>query len=322
MIQVQNLVKWYGPLLAVDDVSFDVQKGEVLGFLGPNGAGKSTTMRMITGFLPASSGTVHVENLDISEHGTQARAQIGYLPENAPAYPEMSVQAFLEFIADIHLLQGKARDKAIERVMEICHLSNIRHQTIDTLSKGYRRRTCLAQSMLADSPNLVLDEPTEGLDPNQKREVRELIRNMAHDKAIILSTHILEEVQAICDRLIIIDQGKLICNGTPDELCRRSSDAGTVTVRIKTQDSDQIRTKLEAISGVKNVTVLTKDQETATLTLQPSASDETRFQLADAVAEKLSEENLTYNELHTSTGSLETFFQEVTVSETEQENAA
>ena len=200
MIRIENLVKSFGAKRAVDDVSFSVERGEVLGFLGPNGAGKSTTMRMITGFLPPSSGRVMVGGYDVQASPLQAKRLIGYLPEAAPSYPDMTVEGFLAFAAELRGLDGAARRKAIGRVVELCFLDSVLYQSIDTLSKGYRHRTCLAQALIHDPEVLVLDEPTDGLDPNQKHEVRNLIRELGRNKAIVFSTHILEEVDAACTR--------------------------------------------------------------------------------------------------------------------------
>jgi ABC-2 type transport system ATP-binding protein len=220
MIRIENLVKTFGAKRAVDGISFSVERGEVLGFLGPNGAGKSTTMRMITGFLAPSSGRLSVGGHDVVEEPIAAKRLIGYLPENAPSYPDMSVRGFLEFAAALRGLQGEARRKAVARVTEQCFLGAVIHQSIDTLSKGYRHRTCLAQALIHDPEVLVLDEPTDGLDPNQKHEVRNLIRELGKAKAVVFSTHILEEVDAACTRAIIIDRGRIVANGTPDELGR------------------------------------------------------------------------------------------------------
>ena len=196
MIKVHNLAKDFGAKRAVDGISFSVERGEVLGFLGPNGAGKSTTMRMLTGFIPPSGGTAAVGGFDVVENPIQAKRLIGYLPENAPAYTDMTVHGFLSFCAEIRGLTGEAKKKAVSRVVEMCFLENVLHQSVDTLSKGYRHRTCFAQSIIHDPDVLVLDEPTDGLDPNQKHEVRGIIRRMGEKKAIIFSTHILEEVEA------------------------------------------------------------------------------------------------------------------------------
>jgi ABC-2 type transport system ATP-binding protein len=233
MIRIDNLVKAFGAKRAVDGVSFTVERGEVLGFLGPNGAGKSTTMRMITGFMPPSSGSVTVGGYDVAESPIEAKRLIGYLPENAAAYPDMTVRGFLNFAAELRGLRGAARKKAVERVIELCYLGAVRHQSIDTLSKGYRQRTCLAQALIHDPVVLVMDEPTEGLDPNQKHEVRNLIRTLGRNKAIVFSTHILEEVDAACTRAIIIDRGKIVANGTPEELRGMSELAGAVTLAAR-----------------------------------------------------------------------------------------
>src|SRR5918993_5717111 len=230
MIRIENLVKSFGAKRAVDGVSFAVERGEVLGFLGPNGAGKSTTMRMITGFMPPTAGRVKVGTYDVAESPIEAKRLIGYLPENAASYPDMTVRAFLNFMAQLRGLEGAARKKAVNRVVELCFLDNVLHQSIDTLSKGYKHRTCLAQALIHDPQVLIMDEPTDGLDPNQKHEVRNLIRDLGRNKAIVFSTHILEEVDAACTRAIIIDRGRIVANGTPDELRNMSDLAGAVTL--------------------------------------------------------------------------------------------
>jgi ABC-2 type transport system ATP-binding protein len=222
MIRIDNLVKSFGAKRAVDGISFTVERGEVLGFLGPNGAGKSTTMRMITGFMPPTEGKVAVGGFDVAESPLEAKRLIGYLPENAAAYPDMTVEGFLSFAAELRGLSRSARRKALHRVIERCFLDSVLHQSIDTLSKGYRHRTCLAQALIHDPEVLILDEPTDGLDPNQKHEVRTLIRGMGENKAIIFSTHILEEVEATCTRAIIIDRGRIVADGAPRELAARA----------------------------------------------------------------------------------------------------
>ncbi len=254
MIKVQNLTKHFGAKRAVDDVSFAVERGEVLGFLGPNGAGKSTTMRMITGFLPPTTGSVTVGGHDIVEQPIAAKRLIGYLPENAPAYTDMTVYGFLNFAAEIRGLRGDARVKAVHRAVEMCFLEGVLHQSVDTLSKGYRHRTCFAQSIIHNPDILILDEPTDGLDPNQKHEVRQLIRRMGEKKVIIFSTHILEEVDAACSRAIIIDQGKIVANGTPAELRRKSKWAGAVTLRVNGVVAGAVEEKLKQIRSAQNIT--------------------------------------------------------------------
>ncbi|MGJ8697072.1 MAG: ABC transporter ATP-binding protein [Verrucomicrobiaceae bacterium] len=223
MIEVNNLTKRFGHKVAVDNLSFSVKKGEVLGFLGPNGAGKSTTMRMVTGFIPVTDGTIEIGGVSMISNSREAKKKIGYLPESAPLYNDMTVRGFLKFCASMHGLGGSARKSAVEKAIETCFLESVAHQSIDTLSKGYRHRTCLAQSLLHDPEVLVLDEPTDGLDPNQKREVRKLIRNLGKEKAILFSTHILEEVAEACTRAVIVDQGTIVADGTPEELTKQGN---------------------------------------------------------------------------------------------------
>ena len=226
MIEVKGLVKTYGSKRAVDGVSFSVRRGEILGFLGPNGAGKSTTMKMITGYVRPDSGTALVDGVDVLEDPVSVKRKLGYLPENAPAYPEMTVREFLGFIAEVRgYRESTARRNQVERAIALTHLSSVRSQTIETLSKGYKQRVGFAQALLHDPPVLILDEPTDGLDPNQKNEVRALIKNMAAEKAVILSTHILEEVEAICTRVVIISEGRIVADETPAALLARKPGA-------------------------------------------------------------------------------------------------
>ena len=224
MIKIESLVKTFGAKRAVDGISFNVERGEVVGFLGPNGSGKSTTMRMITGYYAPTGGKVSVGGHDVAVSPLEAKRLIGYLPENAAAYSDMTVQGFLSFAAEMRGLRGAAKKKAIGRAVEQCFLSSVLHQSIDTLSKGYKHRTCLAQALVHDPEVLILDEPTDGLDPNQKHEVRNLIRELGRTKAVVFSTHILEEVDAACTRAIIIDRGRIVAQGTPDELGRPLED--------------------------------------------------------------------------------------------------
>ena len=218
MIEIKELRRSFGPIIAVDGVSFEVAKGEVLGLLGPNGAGKSTMMRMLACFLRPDSGTATVCGHDILTDAVKVRQSIGYLAENAPAYNEMTVAGLLDFVCDARQIKGKQRKKALDRIVPMCSIESVYHQTVETLSKGYKRRVGLAQALIHDPQVLILDEPTDGLDPNQKHEVRQLISKMAADKAIIISTHILEEVEAVCSRTIIIARGKMLVDSTPDKL--------------------------------------------------------------------------------------------------------
>ena len=218
MLEVKKLKKCFGTFEAVKGISFSVKKGEVLGFLGPNGAGKSTTMRMITGFLPPTSGTAVICGKDIIEEPVEAKSAIGYLPESAPSYRQMIVEDYLKFIAEIRGFRGKAAKERVESVIEKAKLQKVARKTIETLSKGYRQRTCFAQAIIHDPQVLIMDEPTDGLDPNQKYTVRQMIKEMASEKAIVISTHILEEVDAVCTRAIVIADGEIKADGTPAQL--------------------------------------------------------------------------------------------------------
>lgn len=319
MIRVRNLQKTFGSKAAVNGVSFTVEKGEVLGFLGPNGAGKSTTMRMITGFIPPSAGEVEVGGFNMLENPIPAKRLIGYLPENAPSYTDMNVLGFLSFAAEVRGLSGDAKKRAIERVVGLCFLQPVLHQSIETLSKGYRHRTCFAQAIIHDPEVLILDEPTDGLDPNQKHEVRTLIRTMGQTKAIIFSTHILEEVEAACSRAIIIDRGRIVANGTPEELKAKSEHAGAVTVRLLDGDSALVRQRLEALPGVERTRVV----EESPLTVRAFArKNGARGDLARAISDVAMRENWRLEELHTEEGRLDEVFRSITMSETEQVNHA
>lgn len=218
MIKIKELRRSFGPVVAVDGVSFEVEKGQVMGFLGPNGAGKSTVMRILACFLGPDSGTANVCGHDILQEPVKVREKIGYLAENVPAYNEMTVGSFLDFVCDSRQIFGKARKVALDRIVPMCSVESVYHQTIETLSKGYKRRVGLAQALIHDPEVLILDEPTDGLDPNQKYEVRGLINKMAKDKCIIVSTHILEEVESVCTRTIIISRGRILVDSTPEKL--------------------------------------------------------------------------------------------------------
>ena len=307
MIRIENLSKSFGVKKAVDDVSFSVERGEVLGFLGPNGAGKSTTMRMITGFLPPSGGRVWIGNYDVSVSPLQARRLMGYLPENAASYPDMSVQGFLRFVAEMRGLRGDANRRAVNRVVELCFLESVLHQQIDTLSKGYRHRTCLAQALIHDPEVLIMDEPTDGLDPNQKYEVRSLIREMGRTKAVIFSTHILEEVDAACSRAIIIDRGRIVANGTPAELRNMSAIAGAVTIAAKGADAG----KLAALPGAERVEPI--DAQALRVYPQDKAASAA---LARAVVELAGREGWSIEALRTEEGQLDEVFRRITLPDT------
>jgi len=316
MIKVQNLSKHFGPKVAVDSVSFSVERGEVLGFLGPNGAGKSTTMRMITGFIPPSAGLVKVGTFDMLEQPIAAKRILGYLPENAPAYTDMTVYGFLGFTAELRGLRGGARTKAVHRVVETCFLESVLHQSVETLSKGFRHRTCFAQSIIHDPDVLILDEPTDGLDPNQKHEVRMLIRRMGEKKAIVFSTHILEEVEAACTRAIIIDRGRIVANGTPAELKARSKVSGAVTVRVSGVAGNAVKERLSMLPGAARSSVVSEATGVATVRVYPG-EQVANGDLARRIYETASGEGWKLEELHTEEGRLDEVFRGITLPETE-----
>jgi ABC-2 type transport system ATP-binding protein len=315
MIKVENLEKHFGTKRAVAGVTFSVERGEILGFLGPNGAGKSTTMRMITGFIPPTAGKITVGGHDMAENPIPAKKLIGYLPENAPSYTDMTVYGFLAFCAELRGLHGDARKQAVHRAVEMCFLEPVLHQSVDTLSKGYRHRTCLAQSIIHDPQVLILDEPTDGLDPNQKHEARQLIRRMGEKKVIIFSTHILEEVEAVCTRAIIIDRGRIVANGTPQELKQRSEVAGAVSLRVIGVGADAVKTRLSSVTGARKATIVREDAGSVWARAYP-AEGSVNGTLARGVAEVCVKEGWKFEELHTEEGRLDEVFRSITWSET------
>ena len=303
MIRIENLVKSFGAKRAVDGVSFGVERGEVLGFLGPNGAGKSTTMRMITGFMPPTEGRVTIGGHDVAESPLEAKRLIGYLPENAAAYPDMTVQGFLRFAAELRGLHGDARKRAVGRVVELCFLQSVLKQSIDTLSKGYRHRTCLAQALIHDPDVLIMDEPTDGLDPNQKHEVRNLIRELGKTKAIVFSTHILEEVDAACTRAIIIDRGRIVANGTPEELRAMSDLHGAVTLAAQGASLE----KLQALGRV--------EQLNGAFRIYPNDKNKSQ-ELAQAVIDLVRREGWKVEGMYNEVGQLDEVFRRITLPDT------
>jgi ABC-2 type transport system ATP-binding protein len=306
MIKTEHLSKRYDSLVAVDDVSFQVAPGEVLGFLGPNGAGKTTTMRMLAGFVTPTAGTASICGHDIASDPMGAKASLGYLPEGAPTYGEMSVRRFLEFIADLRRLEGDRRRKRLDYVIERLQLSRVLDQTIETLSKGFRRRVGLAQAIVHDPPVLILDEPTDGLDPNQKHEVRSLINEMSRDKIIVISTHILEEVDAVCSRAIIIARGRIVADDTPLALEARSRYYNAVTLQLeKPEQLEAARAAVAALPAVAEVEVSIRD---ARLTALPRAG----ATILPIVSELATRQGLKLKELHLESGRLDEVFRTIT----------
>ena len=308
LVEVRSLRKKFGAVIAVDDINFAVERGEVLGFLGPNGAGKSTTMKVITGFLPATSGTAIVCGKDIRTNPIGAKRKLGYLPEGAPLYGDMSPEGFLDFVCRTRLMSRSARKKAIANVVDRMALQEVLHRRIETLSKGFRRRVGLAQAILHDPDVLILDEPTDGLDPNQKHEVRELIRSMGDTKAIIISTHILEEVDAVCDRAIIIDHGRIVTDGTPTQLHARSPDYNAVSLKVQSTDTDRTVELLKGLPEIASVELAGPAGEANALLVRPRNG---QF-IADIVGKNISEANITAVDLHAVIGKLDDVFRAVT----------
>ncbi len=310
VLDVRGLTKRFGPLTAVDNVSFAVRKGEVLGFLGPNGAGKSTTMKMITGFLSPTEGTAVVQGHDVVEEPIAVKSRIGYLPEGAPLYGDMTARALLNFVAEVRGLSKAERKRRIEEVIEQVHLEEVIFRPVETLSKGFKRRIGLAQAILHDPDLLILDEPTDGLDPNQKHEVRTLLQNMAPNKAIVISTHILEEVDAVCSRAMIIAHGKLLADGTPEELRARSSTRPALSVRVSTEHAEKARTVLRGLAGVGFVEIVGRVDGVAHITAAPSGEQD----ILEPVSEIMQRESITVEQIIAIPGSLDDVFRQVTQS--------
>jgi ABC-2 type transport system ATP-binding protein len=311
MIEITNLSKRFGELTAVDDVSFQVARGDVLGFLGPNGAGKSTTMKMITGFIAPDTGSVVVGGDDISLNPVEVKRRIGYLPEGAPLYGDMTVNGFLGFIAEIRGYRGAQRQQRLERAVDLVSLGSVLDQTVETLSKGFKRRVGLAQAIIHDPQVLILDEPTDGLDPNQKHEVRKLIRGMSEDKVIVLSTHILEEVDAVCNRAIIIAEGRIVFDGTPTELEARSRFHNAVNITVRASAANGIRDELASLPDVRGVDVLEGNDERIRFQVFPKGD----AMLIEEVGRMVRERGWEIEELRLERGQLDEVFRRVTLGE-------
>lgn len=312
MIKADNLIKDFGRRRAVDDVSFEVEKGTVLGFLGPNGAGKTTTIRMVAGFLPPTEGNIHVKGINVEDNPVAAQKSIGYMPETTPLYEDMTVSGFLRFIAEVRGFNGAERSRRVDRAIGRCFLQPVQNQTIDTLSKGYRQRTCLAQTLLHDPDILLLDEPTEGLDPNQKQVVRDMIREMAAERVIMLSTHVLEEVEAICTRAIIISAGKVVADDSPAALKAQSSHYNAVTLSA---EGEGIADKLGNLASVKEV----RSQEDGRIVAFPKAGQS----IASDVLAAAQQNRWSVSDIKVDEGRLDDVFRQITTTEdTEKKEVA
>ena len=318
MVEIEALTKHFGPIRAVDGISFSVERGEVLGFLGPNGAGKSTTMKMVTGFLSPDSGSVRIGGEDISDNPTVVKSRMGYLPEGAPLYGDMTPLAFLNFIADIRGLKGAEKRRRVDEVIQRVHIDSVLAQPTETLSKGYKRRVGLAQAILHDPEVLILDEPTDGLDPNQKHEVRKLIQEMAAEKVIILSTHILEEVDAVCSRAVIIAKGRLLADGTPEQLLNESPEHNAVAISVSgPADLEALVSHIGGLEGVEAVEPMKGIEGELSVKVFPDSSNDLR----EALICTVNDAGWTLHSIHKQRGRLDDVFRQITTREIKGEAA-
>jgi ABC-2 type transport system ATP-binding protein len=310
-ITVRNLTKLYGEQKAIDDISFDVKTGEILGFLGPNGAGKTTTMKIITCYMPPTSGSVDVDGLNNSDHSLEVRRKIGYLPEMNPLYLDMNVLDYMEYSARLHGLRGGQMQSRMKEMVHVCGLEEVRHKDIGELSKGYRQRVGLAQAMIHEPDVLILDEPTSGLDPNQIVEIRNLIKHLGQAKTVILSTHILTEVQATCNRVLIINEGKIVADGSPEQLQREFHGAESLTLELRTDASDpvgQLLPKLRSIPAITEATLLSHESSISRFELHAEKGTDIR----EATFRLAVEQGWILLELHRKTTTLEDVFHKLT----------
>jgi ABC-2 type transport system ATP-binding protein len=312
-IAVRNLVKKYGEQSAINDITFDVRTGEILGFLGPNGAGKTTTMKIITCYMPPTSGTVEVDGLDVIDRSLDVRRKIGYLPEMNPLYLDMNVREYLDYSARLHGMRDPQVRQRIKEMVDVCGLDSVRRKDIGELSKGFRQRVGLAQAMIHDPEVLILDEPTSGLDPNQIVEIRNLIKELGRAKTVVLSTHILSEVQATCDRVLIINEGAIVADGTPEQLARDFHGADTLSVEFRTpaHPLEVVAPKLKTLAGISKVTLLAHTEGACSFEVQCERGNDVREPLfRTAVAE-----GWVVLELHRRATTLEEVFHKLTTSE-------
>lgn len=317
LVDADRLRKTFGHIIAVDEISLKVARGEVLGFLGPNGAGKSTTMKMLTGFLEPDGGTARICGIPVAERPKEAKSRIGYLPEGAPAYGDMTPGSFLGFIAEIRGFDGAAKSDRVAAAIARTGLEHVIDQPIETLSKGFKRRVGLAQAILHDPPVLIMDEPTDGLDPNQKHHVRSLIAEMAKDKAIIVSTHILEEVEAVCSRAVVIDRGRIVADGTAEDLQRQMPYHNAVALMVDHERAEVITNALSAIANVQSVERLAQKNGHIQLRALPKNG----VSIAADVAAVLAARSLPVAELYVERGRLDDVFRKITSEEAERRHA-
>jgi ABC-2 type transport system ATP-binding protein len=316
LIEADRLTKSFGSLKAVDGISLQVPRGQVLGFLGPNGAGKSTTMRLITGFLEPDAGRARIAGFDVQDDARQAKQRLGYLPEGAPLYGEMTPNGLLTFVAELRGLEGDALVRAVGKAVERTGLGPVLDQTIETLSKGYKRRVGIAQAILHEPEVLIMDEPTDGLDPNQKHHVRELITEMAREKAIVVSTHILEEVEAVCTRAVVINKGRIVADGTAEDLMKLVPYHGAVTIRVASDRAEAVRGALAVVAGVKEVETV----GTVNGVLQLRAIPKNGAGIVTDVATAIRQKSLAVDEIFVERGKLDDVFRQITSSDLDERN--
>ena len=317
LIEADGLTKSFGTLKAVDGISLQVPRGQVLGFLGPNGAGKSTTMRLITGFLEPDAGHARIAGFNVQDEAREAKRRLGYLPEGAPLYAEMTPKGLLTFVAELRGFQGEALASAIAKAVDRTGLRPVLHQTIETLSKGYKRRVGIAQAILHEPEVLIMDEPTDGLDPNQKHQVRELIAEMARNTAIVVSTHILEEVEAVCTRAVVINKGRIVADGTAEDLMRLVPSHGAVSIRVAGDKAEAVRGALSGVAGVKEIETFEAENGRLQLRAIPKNGAGIVADVASAIRQK----SLAVDELFVERGKLDDVFRQITSSDLDDRNA-
>ncbi|MDX1707201.1 MAG: ATP-binding cassette domain-containing protein [Desulfobacterales bacterium] len=308
MIQVENLTKYYHTLCAVDRINFNIQKGEILGLLGPNGAGKTTTLRMLTGYLSPSSGNIHVKGLSIDKHALEIKKILGYLPESAPLYHDMLVFDYLKYVAAIRQINGHKKIERTRHLADLCGINEVMHKPIGELSKGYKQRVGLAHAMMNDPEVLVLDEPTSGLDPNQIVEIRKIIKEIGKEKTVILSTHILSEAEATCDRIVIISQGKIVADGSAENLKQSTRGQNVMNLCVQNADLKTVRQKLAGIKGLDDITRISESDSTLNVRLSYSSKSDLRPE----VYRRIKETDWILLEFRQETQSLENIFRELT----------
>ncbi len=308
MIEVENLTKYFGNLCAVDQINFDVQKGEILGLLGPNGAGKTTTLRMLTGFLRPTSGNVNIKEFSIDQQPLEIKRIMGYLPESAPLYHDMLVYDYLDYIASIRTIESQKKLPRIRELADLCGLNEVMHQPIGELSKGFKQRVGLAHAMMNDPEILILDEPTSGLDPNQIAEIREIIKRIGKQKTVILSTHILSEVEATCDRIVIISSGKIVADGSTDSLKQSASGQKLIHISLKHTDFQSVKKQLNSLNGIIDIANLGEDDGA----LRIRVSCQSAVDLREQIYQIIKETNWVLLELYQETQSLENIFRKLT----------